>query len=269
MSISKTTILGLAVLCVTATAWATDVACPGTATTLSTFGAGGAANGCTATDANFVNFSVDGNQSVTGNLPNVSVLAGTTSLAPTETFTNNNNSWTGIGGTGSQTVGEFLDALNTNPVPGTGKSTYFQSIVLTAAATLTINTTTLTVTQDICQGNVATCTGATSGVIILAETFTRGATTTTSSWTCNAGIDKFGTCSAASGASALTVNLFSFQNELTINTTISSGNNSPVLTNFVDSFTEDQITPEPSTFILMGSALAGVAALRFRKSKQA
>ena len=34
---------------------------------------------------------------------------------------------------------------------------------------------------------------------------------------------------------------------------------------FEDTFGEDGITPEPSTFVLMGSALAGLAALRLRK----
>ncbi len=38
------------------------------------------------------------------------------------------------------------------------------------------------------------------------------------------------------------------------------------LTSFDESFSE---TPEPSTFVLLGSALAGIAALRFRKRKQA
>lgn len=41
---------------------------------------------------------------------------------------------------------------------------------------------------------------------------------------------------------------------------------STYLTSFDESFSE---TPEPSTFVLLGSALAGIAALRFRKRKQA
>jgi hypothetical protein len=39
--------------------------------------------------------------------------------------------------------------------------------------------------------------------------------------------------------------------------------------NFTENYFETLDTPEPSTFILMGSALAGIAALRFRKRKQA
>jgi hypothetical protein len=40
------------------------------------------------------------------------------------------------------------------------------------------------------------------------------------------------------------------------------------LTDFADTFGEEELAPEPSTFILFGSALVGIVALRIRKRKQ-
>jgi hypothetical protein len=255
--------------------WATFSACT-TATTLGSFGATSGSDGCKASDENFSNFQlgVDGAApaALTATTDGYdSILATAASLAPVATYTNNVagggvGSWTNLSTRGDQQIFQFVNAVNNAaPTPPPGSYAYFTSIALTGAATFGANADTLTVKQDICAGNVAACTDTTVGVIIIIETFTGNGTggSAAPSWSCTAttGSGPLGTCVGTTGV----VNLQHITG-ITIDTTIASVHNSPGLTDFVDSYGEGDI-PEPSTFILMGSALAGVAALRFRKRK--
>jgi hypothetical protein len=261
--------------------WATFSACT-TAATLGSFGVPGSnLDGCKASDENFSNFEVgvDGGAlaamtATTGGYD--SILTTAASLAPVATYTNNVagtgvGSWTNLSGNGNQQLFQWVNAVNNAaPTPPPGSEAYFTKVALTGTETFTTGTAgeLLTITQDICAGNVAACTATTTGVIIVIETFTStggtGTTAGTPSWTCNAttGSGPLGTCVAANSG---VVNLEHITG-ITIDTTIASTHNNPIVVNFVDSYTEGDI-PEPSTFILMGSALAGVAALRFRKRK--
>lgn len=86
-----------------------------------------------------------------------------------------------------------------------------------------------------------------------------------------------GTCSGTTQTITLTTGVYSYgialtipslvigiQNSFTLSPGTSASGNT-YLTSFDETFGE---TPEPSTFVLFGSALAGIAALRARKRKQ-
>lgn len=84
-----------------------------------------------------------------------------------------------------------------------------------------------------------------------------------------------GTCSGTEETFALSPGVYTY-NEVFIGVTTLGVANNFILTGtgtaagitYITSFEEDFDTPEPSTFALFGSALAGLAALRLRKLKQ-
>ncbi len=129
----------------------------------------------------------------------------------------------------------------------------------------------ITLTQTFCIGTSA-CT--TADEIVITESIGNDSSTVT--YTCSAGTGSGATCGAATGSNAsyatfkvnvIEVNVTDVY-ALSADQNFGGNNTTTTLNNFTDVFTEDELTPEPSSILLLGGGLLGLAALRFRKRKQ-
>jgi hypothetical protein len=289
--------------------WAVTAACPSSGTALSNLTNTSPFNlYCYDTDKTFYNFAVSGtgtNGGVSQTTSTVDIAGantlGTYSLntpwTTTATFTGATaadfqatslGTFTNAVTTGTMTwlVDSASTAVNTAgqgyPTPQAGASNVITGLTFNASG-VTGNSSagdSLVVTQTFCIGLSACTTGATGDTITIAATWANNATTPT--YSCTALTDSDATCTSAT-SNVVTFNSSNIQllNVTDLYTLTAKDNlTSPpltanpttvTLTNFNDVFAEEELSssPEPSTFILMGSALVGVAALRFRKRKQA
>jgi PEP-CTERM motif len=277
---SNLAIISAAVL-VSASAWAGPSGCstanPFTAVSTLT------ANGCFQADQTFYNFTQGaGAGDVIGGTPNVA-LAGnfidgsgtftkTAAFTVGETFlgTAAGGGWTETGTGGATKSGDFIQTVNSNDIlGGDTQSGYITSVSLGAVGSTGADATDeLIVSEKFCLG--AGTTPCTTNFVTIKATYlgsTETAPTTTScvvtgtiaGVTCNGPTSLTATILASDHVTSLIVEN-GYQLEAHGNTTVT-------LTSFEDSF--GGTAPEPSTFLLFGSALAGIAALRRRKSKKA
>lgn len=149
------------------------------------------------------------------------------------------------------------------PAPtSAGYSWLFDSIILLPTATISAGGgNTITITEVFCLGATTTvgCAAADKGTITAKYT-----NNSTVAYTC-----AFGSAGCVSGTSntvdlsaALQTGTIAISETYLLSRTGSTGN--LTLTDIKDTFGEDAESPEPSTFVLLGTALAAVGLLRFR-----
>jgi hypothetical protein len=284
--------------------WASVAACT-TKAALNSFGTG-TGNGCYETDKTFSNFGVANNSANGGVVQNASKvdITGTDTFGGTEklnTLWTVSEAFTGVtvadfqatGTTGLQTAGTMSMLVNstnafltnpTYPAPRPGAQNFITSVSLSTSGATGNSTGTadsLVVVETFCIGNGACTTGATGDEIILTATY--GNNTGTPSYTCALGAGVFAanahivasSCPGTASATPITVQFSLNVTTLTVSDSYSlivHGNNgnatTVTLNNFTDVFGEEELAPEPSTFVLFGSALAAVALFRFQRRKQ-
>jgi hypothetical protein len=288
----------LAVVAFAPSVWATDVACTtsGANQTLSATATDpviGAGNGCTAVNSNFQNFNVSGGSgtfpTVSGNgaaaieFPTGSIVSGASyTLAFTTTGQNTQDqsgttcvalSWCGSEATAATTTQTIsYDARATG-------GSFYTSMDLSDGTIQDRNPLQIgdfiTVQENFCLGATSTtvgtggCLQANSGYLLV--TYAVGTAIGPLSGTeqvCTPGASACTLGAAVAGNSAYyhfaATTVVAVSDVVTIKTAV--GAQSIFIDSFDNEFAEN---PEPSTFILMGSALVGVAALRFRKRRQA
>jgi hypothetical protein len=155
-------------------------------------------------------------------------------------------------------------------------SVTLNTVTGTTGTPTTFGTDTIVVEEIFCVGTLA-CT-ATDEVTLEGEIAASGSSAVTYTCTKGSGVTAAdGTCATVAGTSATftfgtgfpsvpTINLVSTYT-LTTSGTSDTGNTDS-LTKFADVFGEDEISPEPSTFILLGSALALIGLLRLRARRK-
>lgn len=259
---------------------------PSTPAALGSFGATqGTGVGCWGIDQTFSAFTVTGNATLVN-----TDISGTTSYPGSLTV---NSPWnvadtltgnaggaiteTGGGGTtltgsvGLTTNSNNQFGFNSSYVPPTGQNgIYITGTTLSEIGTTGANANdTITVTEVLCAA--ATCTtGATSNEITLTVQMAGNGVSTETTHTC-ALVGTGSNAACVAGQAGVTFNLHiptvTIVSE-TYSLVVHGGSTTDTLTSFTNTWTNEELTPEPSTFVLMGAALIGVAALRFRKQKQ-
>jgi hypothetical protein len=226
--------------------------------------ANGTGLGCTTTDLTFSNFVVAGAAGLNPAATTATTYLAATSATNLEFATINQN-------TTADTTNNFISSSGgdaytdniLNSVSVSGAKVY--GIDISVSGYEVTNTGALTFTLYVCNGGTATgtafttCTGTgnpggtlisatysipvntlNSGTVVLPFDISIPAGTTAFYMDTAIGIDGSGTVS-------------------------SNGNTNTFLGDYNETF---ELSPEPSTFILLGSALAGLGALRLRKSRQ-
>jgi hypothetical protein len=299
---SKFALFGVFALCANY-GWGSVAACT-TKATLASFGAATGA-GCYETDKTFSNFGVVNGSNSAGVPQSASTvdIAGTDTFGGTEILnvpwtvseaftgaTVANFQATGNGETRTQgTMSMLVNSTNaflTNPsypTPQAGAQNFITSVSLSTSGVTGTSTGTpdsLVVIETFCIGNGACTTGAGGDEVILTATY--GNNSATPSYTCalGAGVTAatahiVGTsCPAGQSVTPITVSFSLNVTTLTVSDSYAltahgnlGANTTVTLNNFTNVFGEDELAPEPSTFVLFGSALAGLALLRFQKHK--
>jgi len=260
--------------------------------TFTSYGTSNLTNGCSQADKSFTSLGVgtatctagsgctastNGNTDIfaTGSLSASPGLVGTVTanLAPSS------NIWTLTSGASTDTApldyvvqsNEACPALSGLHcvIGGNVGLTPTGSIALTAAGGLT---QTITLVETFCINAATTvgCAAVNQGTIEAEITINGSTTTTDSTFTylnCLAG-SSVGSCNVGMTGIALT----GFVSEIAVSDTFTLTRNSGEgatldLTNIANSFQEFEESPEPSTFALLGSALAGIGFLRLRRKR--
>lgn len=274
----------------TGTSWAGIAACSGTQL-LSSFGNPGAAtDGCFQTDVNFDNFAVSttGNTGNTGDpaLTNVNLAAsgGTisgsgasstiTQIAAVFTSTDSSDSTQWVGTGGSETlvsnVSYQAHAAQSEPTPATWEIT---SLTLALGSFTTSNPAnagnTIEVKEQFCVGaSTFSCTSASTDYGYIEELVTlktTGSPTIADSVCYNNGATS---CTATTSLtlSGLDATSIAIEDSVSI-TRVSNAGVDIFLTGFTNDINQNAELPEPSTLVLMGTALAGIGILRRRRQK--
>jgi len=273
--------------------WGSTAACTTTAA-LSSYGASTTGDGCYSVDQTFSLFSVSSQSTgaaiaQTTTTDDIGATSGfsaiTTPWSDNATFTPAIAADWSETSSGGQILGGTLNyvtdsqhSLMTDPsyqAAQTGYSVFIKTASLAAVGT-TGNSAlaggdSMSVTEILCIGTAACVAGGTGNEITLTETWANNISTPTLTCTIT-GSAAHATCAAGVATFTLNVTQLNVTDIYTMAVHLSTGggsNTTDTLTSFTNDFTDGEITPEPSTFILMGSALAGVAALRFRKRNQA
>jgi hypothetical protein len=280
--------------------WATEASCS-TTTALSNIGTG-TGNGCYTVDQTYSNFTVTDQSS---GAPTQSTS--TVSIAGSSTWTSDATPWTntitfsGNTGAGSNTAApwsvtgsassfEDLQAFPfyvTNstesasyfpppgyPVPPAGDSLLITSVSLNAVGSTGANTADgIYAGLEFCIGPAACGGYSGSGNVIYLLAEFLGAGVTTPTYICMAGTSASAACSAASSSSPITVTFSSPIPTLNFGDNYdlfaASGTPSTVtLTDFSINYGNEELTPEPSTFTLLGAALAVASVFERRKRKR-
>lgn len=273
----------IAALALPSVSWAGIAACTAPQT-LDAAISGSTSNGCSTVDNNFVNFNVTESGTTTsfpaittGTAPNIEFTeAGTTTPAlpfvttgQTASGTGDTctaNSWCEAGNgttalTGTQNI--FYDVTGTS-VTGLSMPT-IPAGSLNAAGNIRAGDV-VSVQEDYCLGAI-TVTGCTDLGYIKVQ-----ATSATTDWTyvytvCTAAV----TCIPVTSTTVPPSITFASQTSVAVEdivqvSTIASEGRIVFLDGFTNDFTDSGV-PEPSTFVLLGSALAGLGFLRFRRRK--
>ncbi len=282
--------------------WGSTAACI-TKATLASFGTPATGDGCYETDKTFSNFTLVNGSSGTGVAQSTSTvdIAGSdtfggeklnTPWTVSEAFTGVTAADFAVTGTGGATTKGTMSMLvnSTNayltnpgyPHPQAGANNFITSVSLSTSGTTgdaNNNDDSLTVVEMFCIGNGACTTGAGGDEVILTATY--GNNSSTPSYTCalGAGVTAAtahivaASCPATANAAPIVVSFALNVTTLTVTDVYTlaahidaaGGNTTVTLNNFTDVFGEEELAPEPSTFILLGLALAAVAALRLRR----
>jgi hypothetical protein len=268
----------------------------------------GTGNGCFDIDKSFTNFSV-ANASTGGGLAqsnSTDQITGTNTFSAvtspwsvTTTFTPTVAADWSVSGRASPTFdtinGTINMVVNSNGAfiaPGTGAGQNNQYpvpipasdrfYIQTASLGPVVGTTghgfvpdTIVITETFCAG-VAACNAADQ--IVLTATIGNNSSVV-SSFTCvAAGANTMATCGSASSASAITVTFYyPFVQALNVSDNYTeivqqSGGGfltTDTLSSFGNVFGGVELSPEPSTFVLLGTALLGLGALRFARRAKA
>ena len=267
-------------------AMAANTACgPSSTQTLSSFGAQSTTTGCFEVDKSFTNFNVT-NQ---GNNGGANQITANINISGTDTFTNVTTPWavtstftptsapiwtdsttnTNLTATVNflvDTSGQFINSgTNTQyPTATPGFSFAINSVSLSGLAGSTgTGGSSITLTETFCIGTGA-CTAA--NTITLSAVIGNNSTVA-GTFACSVGAGvtaAIGTCGAGAtfnfAIPVTTVNVFDQYN-------LNNHNGTDFLTSFSNTFGEIEVTPEPSTLVLLGTALVGVGFARFRKNR--
>jgi hypothetical protein len=258
-----------------AAAFATTASCP-TASLATT--------GCSQVDMNFSNITLgpEGNNwtvapvpadidfggsqgTISGN-PSAITTVNATITSPNATSTPSGGGWY-VEGKKNAAGSVSFDATTNNgtagsaPVNPNGAFWVLSSLILTINSFATDSGGTMTVTEEFCLNGsaISGCAAAAAGTI----TATIGANSALSySWV-------LGAHSGMGDTVNLAANFIGTVSSVFIDNTIAMSDNSgnAYLNNFTDGFDQQEMTPEPSSFVLAASALAIVIAIRrFSKS---
>jgi hypothetical protein len=291
-------LLALVAVVLSGHAYGAVVACATAFTAADTFthyGAG-ATNGCFQADKSFTTLAVGAGAACTAGAGCTTSANGNTDIWATGTLSAlsspglggtvtanlapSSNIWT-LTGSGTDTAALTYVVQSNETCPG-GAGLHCAiggnvglaptgSIVTTTAGGAT---ETITVTENFCinAATTAGCLAANSGTIegeITINGSTSGTFATFTFLNCLAGAS-VGTCNG--GVTGSSIALTGFFNEIAVSNSISltrvNGDFATLdLTNIANSFQEFEETPEPSTFALFGTALAGLGFLRLRSKK--
>jgi hypothetical protein len=263
----------------------------------------GTGNGCYTVDQTYSNFAVTNNSGAPVQSTHTVDIAGSSTWASdatpwinTETFSENTAAdsntaapWTYTGCCGLQLDASISNITNSTeayfspsgyPTPPSGESLLITNLSLSAVASTGLNGgDEIVVDLEFCIGAAAcTTSGATGNQIFLQEFFVGSNATTPAFYQCgyystsaNAGA----TCSTVgSSSSPITV---TFNNPVpTLNVTAyydlftpGTGATTNTLTSFSIDYGNEEVTPEPSTFALLGAALAIVGVFERTKRNRA
>jgi hypothetical protein len=275
--------------------WASTASCNATKATLGSFSGGtnpgGPGQGCYETDDTFSQFNVTNGSTGTGSTMQTNAtdnITGSTNFAAvstpwteTATFTPTTTAdWTITGRGGAENQGTINMIVNSNEAeftdpsyhaPTAGDQIFFSTLGLATVGSTGRGTTadSLVVIETYCIGS-AVCTSLDTVTI----TATYGNNATTPTFMCNAGTSSLATCAVNGqsatfngGANVTTLNVTDqYTSIVNVRGEIST---TDTLTSFANSFGdfEGSTSPEPSTFVLLGSALAGLGFVRLRRKK--
>lgn len=291
---AKLAVIGSALLLSSMT-WASTGACSSTEA-LSKIGSG-TGNGCADIDQTFSNFNVT---NAGGATPVQS--ASTVDVGGSSTWTADATSWSntetlsGDTGSGSDTAAPWTSAGHNTELAGTisfitnstDSSPYFSpsgypavpsgdSILIdnltfgAAGSTGSSWGSSVKVTESFCIGASACTTGGSGDMITLTASFS-GVDDSIASYTCSVMADAHASCgSTGPSSSPITVTFATPASTLNFvdDYNLVEGNNGSAasLTDFYNTFGNQEEVAEPSTFLLLGTALTGFGLLRARRKK--
>lgn len=270
------------------TAWGAITACaapPGN--TLATYAPTALTNGCSQVDANFINVGLTTNGGPhapgTGDIDlgaSGGVISGTPSVispilialdSPNASTQTGNGWYLTIGdgtGTGNDQVSDTTYVFNV-PVgdnghpPVTPASFSWELTGLTLGgitSSVTNATNTIVILETFCLSHTTTASCPSADLGTITATITSGGTVFTES--CGSIVG----CSTVSGGVVFTHPVVEVAIDDTVTITRNVSGTTLYLTDFSNGFDQTGESPEPSTFVLLGSVLAGVALLRRRRS---
>lgn len=257
--------------------WASTAACTAAAT-LASYGTG-TANGCYSVDQTFSNFSVSSQSTGIATVQSTS----TDDIHATDNFSIVSTPWTQSAIFTAAVAADWTDTAMTSRLggtlnydtdsqhalladpnyqnPGTGDNIYIH----TASLAATGNTGTgdaMLITEVLCIGTAACVAGDS---VTITETW--GASSGTPTLACGAvGATAHATCAA--GVVTFTINATQLNiTDTYLITPNGTSSTTSTLDSFTNIFTDQEEAPEPSTFVLLGTALAGIGFLRTRRKK--
>ncbi len=262
--------------------WASVSSCDATTVTLGSFSGnlnpGTSAQGCYETDNTFSQFNVTSASTGSGTTQSnqTDEIAGSNTFSAvtspwteTATFSGATGDWT-VSGSGNTIVGSVNMLVNSNEAystiptyqaPSAGDAIYFNTLGLAVSGSTGVGGSGMTVIETYCAGSLA-CT--VSDEITITATYNNNSSSP--SFSCSVGATSQATCAVnhqtatfGGGALVQTVNVTDQYTE----------NKNVTLMDFANSFGdfESATSPEPSTFVLLGSALAALGLVRLRRKR--
>jgi hypothetical protein len=267
-----------ALLLFASTGWATTAPCSSTAS-LASYGTGDG-NGCYEIDQSFTNFSViDGSNIGTTQTTSTDDITGSSNYsAPTTPFLVYGaftpaaaSDWqatgTGTGGTVQGTINDLVDSQqNFISIPSYPAGVFqIDSVSIGMEGTTGLTSgDSIAVTKTFCEGASGCTTGPSGDAAVLTVTMTSlGGASSELVYGCTVESGFAGTCSPDKSTvdfSPLATLNVTDQYNLTV-----SGSDTDTLSSFVNFYGEEGTTPEPSSFVLLGTALAAAGLLRLRR----
>ncbi len=276
--------VAFAMLAMPCVSWASNAACSTTAT-IGSFGAQATNVGCWETDQTFSNFSIPAGSSGSQSTSTVDITGSETGTYPAVSpgWTVNaqfagTSTWTETGNGGATfsggadylaNLGQSQMAIGSGYVAPTGSDffTYLSASLDASGSTGNNAADTMSVTEEICIGN-STCT-ATNSVTLTATWSGSGVTTATLGCSVGSGVTADFACSGSTANFKVAVPTLTVDNSFNMVVHGSGGGTTSTdsLASFTDAFIDQQApAPEPSTFVLLGSALVGLGLAFRRKS---
>ncbi len=252
-------------------------------------GLSGSGNGCAAVDLSFENLAVT-NSSATGPAFNAPTTANTALYTTSSTPVGNIIATAGLtinpvnGGDWERTTGNNTSTMTATfswvtfahtggtygsgtpySLPDPGNGWFFDAITLLTSGNVTSIAAgnSITVAQTICLNALTTASCGVDSLATITATYNPGAGTT-AAFSCSTGSASLSCINGNSGLdilNSLHVTQIAFSTAITLNRTGSGTVDLNYFTTNYDQFA-DAVAPEPSTFGLMGVALAGLGALK-------